>query len=321
MAESLDELTSMAVFARVVEARSFSEAARRLGLSKSAVSKRIARLEDDLGAPLLVRTTRRIALTEAGSAFYEHCARIVSAAQEARSQITDAGSEPRGSLRVNVPVTLGEMYLAPVLPRFAARYPDVHVEVTTDDGFVNVVDEGYDVVVRVAALEDSSLIARKLASDRRVVCGSPDYLRLMGTPTHPHDLLQHNCLRYAHMTVRDEWQFQGPEGRLSVSARGTFKANNGLLLKEAALQGLGLIVGPRFMVSEELARGRLVTVLDDYAGPEHGVYAMYAQRRHVSPKVRVFVDFLVAAFRELGDWARPEPAAPPLDPPEEPAAG
>lgn len=316
MAESLDELTSMAVFAQVVETRSFSEAARRLGLSKSAVSKRIARLEDGLGAPLLVRTTRRLALTEAGSAFYEHCARIVSAAQEARSQISDAGSEPRGLLRVNVPVTLGEMYLAPVIPRFVAQYPHVHVEVTTDDRFVNVVDDGYDVVVRVAALEDSSLIARKLAADRRVVCASPAYLHRMGTPAHPHDLLHHNCLRYAHMTVRDEWQFHGPEGRLSVSVRGTFQANNGLLLKQAALQGLGLIVGPRFMVAGELAEGRLVTVLDDYAVPEHGVYAMYAERRHVSPKVRAFVDFLVGAFRDLRDWTPPSSTAPALAPHE-----
>ncbi|MFW6067233.1 MAG: LysR family transcriptional regulator [Myxococcota bacterium] len=312
MVDALDELTSMAVFARVVETRSFSEAARRLGMSKSAVSKRIARLEDSLGAPLLLRTTRRLALTEAGSAFYEHCARIVSEANEARSQITEAGSTPRGLLRVNAPVTLSEVYLAQVMPRFLALHPDVRVEITTDDRFVSVIDDGYDVVVRMAVLEDSSLIARKLASDRRVVCASPGYLEAAGTPRHPSDLLQHNCLRYAYMTVRDEWQFQGPEGRVSVSVRGNFQANNGTLLKQAAVEGLGLVMIPRFMVAAELADGRLVEVLADFGVPEHGIYAVYAQRRHVSPKVRAFVDFLVDAFEGFRSRA-PEPAHQPAE--------
>jgi DNA-binding transcriptional LysR family regulator len=299
VADALDELTSMAVFARVVEARSFSGAARILGVSKSAVSKRIARLEDSLGAPLLLRTTRRLALTEAGSAFYEHCARILSEAEEARAQVTDAGSSPRGLLRVNTPVTFSEMYLAPLLPRFLARHPDLQVEVTTDDRFVNVVDEGYDVVVRVAALEDSSLIARKLATDRRVVCAAPAYLTRAGTPRHPRDLLQHNCLRYAYLTVRDEWLFQCPEGKLSVSVRGNFQTNNGSLLKQAAIAGMGVAMFPRFMVSDALADGRLVGVLDAYVPPPHGVYAVHAQRRHVPPKVRAFVDFLVEALKEV----------------------
>lgn len=299
MPEPLDELTSMAVFARVVEARSFSGAARRLGLSKSAVSKRIARLEDSLGAPLLMRTTRRLSLTEAGSAFYEHCARIVSEAEDARNRITDAGSSPRGLLRVNAPVTLSEMYLSPVLPRFLAAYPDVQLELTTDDRFVNVVEDGYDVVVRVAALSDSSLIARKLASNRRVVCASPAYLARAGRPHHPRDLLQHNCLRYAYMTVRDEWQFQGPEGRISISVRGRFQANNGTLLTQAAVGGLGIAMIPLFMITDELGDGRLVTVLDEFAVSDYGIYAVYAHRRHVSPKVRAFVDFLVDAFAEV----------------------
>lgn len=299
MSEPLDELTSMAVFARVVESRSFSEAARRLGLSKSAVSKRIARLEDSLGAPLLVRTTRRLALTEAGSAFYEHCSRIVSEAEEARSKIGEAGSVPRGLLRVNAPVTLSEMYLAQVMPRFLERHPDVRVEMTTDDRFVSVIDDGYDVVIRIAALEDSSLIARKLAGDRRVVCASPSYLERAGAPERPQDLLQHNCLRYANLTVRDEWQFRGPEGRISVSVRGNFQANNGTLLKQAAIEGLGLAMIPGFMVQDALADGRLTCVLTDFDMPDHDIHAMYAQRRHVSPKVRAFVDYLVEAFQDF----------------------
>jgi DNA-binding transcriptional LysR family regulator len=307
VSDALDQLTSMAVFARVVEARSFSGAARVLGVSKSAVSKRVARLEDSLGAPLLLRSTRRLALTEVGAAFYQHCARIVSEAEEARSQITDSGTSPRGLLRINAPVTFSEMYLAPVMPRFLARHRELQVELTTDDRFINVVDEGYDVVVRVGHLEDSSLIARRLATDRRIVCASPAYLSTAGVPRHPRDLLQHNCLRYAYMTVRDEWQFHSPEGKLSVSVRGNFQANNGALLKQAAIDAIGIGMIPRFMIADALNDGRLVSVLDEFAPPEHGIYAVHAQRRHMPPKVRAFVDFLVDALSDFDPMAPSTP--------------
>lgn len=299
----MDRLGGMAVFAAVVEAKSFSAAARRLGVSKSAVSKQVARLEQRLGARLLNRTTRRLALTEAGMAFYEHCARILAEAGEAELAVTRLHGRPRGTIRINAPMTFGLMHIAPAVSDFLAENPELRVDMVLDDRFVDLIDEGFDVAVRIGALADSSLVARRLAPVRTVVCGAPDYFRRRGEPALPADLADHNCLLYAYESTA-EWRFEGPDGALAVRVRGDFRANNGDALRAVALAGHGITLIPTFIVGEDLASGRLRTVLDDYRVPERAVHAVYPHRRYLSPKIRAFVDFFAARFGPEPYWDR-----------------
>lgn len=305
----MDRLAGMEVFAAVVEAKSFSAAARRLGLSKSAVSKQVGRLEQRLGAQLLNRTTRRLALTEAGTTFYEHCARIVAEAGEAELAVARHHGRPRGTIRINAPMTFGVMHIAPALADFAIENPELEVDMALDDRFVDLIEEGFDVAVRIGALADSSLIARTLAPVRFAVCGSPDYLRHHGTPAAPADLVHHNCLLYTYLATA-EWRFEGPDGNLAVRVQGDFRANNGEVLRELALAGRGLVLTPTFLVGEDLGSGRLRSVLGAYRVPETAVHAVYPQRRYLSPKVRAFVDFVAARFGPEPYWERGLAGAP-----------
>ncbi len=300
----LDNLAAMAVFARVVEDRSFTRAAGALGCSKSAVSKAVSQLEDRLGARLLNRTTRRLALTEAGTAYYERAARILAEAAEADSAVSALQDEPRGTLRVNAPMTFGQRHLAPAIGAFLKHYPELRLDITLTDRFVDLIGEGYDVAVRIAALPDSSLIAAKLAPNRRVVCASPGYLARAGTPHHPQDLRKHNCFGYTYQVTGDSWRFMGPRGPTTVRVTGTLTANNGEILKAAMREGLGLAPVPTFSVADELKSGELVIVLPDYIDAETSVYAVYPQSRHLSAKVRAFVDFLRQRFGPEPYWDR-----------------
>ncbi|MCP5366513.1 MAG: LysR family transcriptional regulator [Hyphomicrobiales bacterium] len=295
----------MAVFARVVEAGSFSRAAQDLGMSKSAVSKQVARLEDRLRARLLNRTTRRIGLTEVGTAFYERCARILTEVQEAEEAVSNLQAEPRGTLRVNAPMSFGIDHLAPCLPDFMARHPDLVVDITLNDRVVDLIDEGFDVGVRITRLPDSSLVARRLAPFRSVVCAAPDYWRRHPRPAHPADLAHHNCLIYTYMQSQNAFEFDGPDGPLRVRVDGTLRANNGDVLRNAAVGGLGVYIAPTFIVGEELVAGRLEAVLHDYTRSARSIYAVYPHNRHLSAKVRVFVDFLARRFGDDPYWDRP----------------
>lgn len=306
----LDSLSGMAVFAKVVEARSFTAAAAELGMSKSAVSKQISRLEDRLGARLLNRTTRRLSLTETGAAFYDRCARVVAEAQEAELAVTNLQSEPRGTLRVNAPMTFGHLHIAPAIPDFLARYPEVRVDMTMNDRFVDLIDEGFDVAIRIARLTDSSLIARRLAPDRRVLCGAPAYFAKHGEPRTPDDLAAHNCLSYAYVSDTDQWQFIDGEGTRSVSVRGNLRANNGDAIRQALLAGLGVAVLPAFIVGPDIQAGRLKEVLRDHLPNRASVYAVYPHSRHLSAKVRVFVDFLADRFGPNPYWDAPAKSQP-----------
>lgn len=301
----LDSLSGMAVFAKVVEARSFTAAAAELGMSKSAVSKQISRLEDRLGARLLNRTTRRLSLTETGAAFYDRCARVVAEAQEAELAVTNLQSEPRGTLRVNAPMSFGHLHIAPAIPDFLTRYPEVRVDMTMNDRFVDLIDEGFDVAIRIARLTDSSLIARRLAPDRRVLCGAPAYFAKHGEPRTPDDLATHNCLSYAYVSDTDQWQFIDGEGTRAVSVRGNLRANNGDAIRQALLAGLGVAVLPAFIVGPDVQAGRLKEVLSDYLPNRASVYAVYPHSRHLSAKVRVFVDFLADRFGPSPYWDVP----------------
>jgi DNA-binding transcriptional LysR family regulator len=299
---TMHDLSGMAVFARVVEARSFSAAARALGLSKSAVSKEIARLEDHLGVRLLNRTTRRLALTEAGALFYERSARVVREAAEAERAVQDLGTEPRGLLRINAPMSFGHLHLAPAVADFLGRQPAVRIEMTLEDRVIDVVGEGFDIVIRIADLPPSSLVARRIAINRRIVCAAPAYLAAHGTPELPQDLTRHNCLNYAYLASGDVWRFRGTAGPVAVRVSGSFSANNGDVLRHAAVAGLGVILMPTFLIGPELQSGALVPILNDYRESDTGIYALYPPTRHVSPKVRAFIDFLVERFGPEPYW-------------------
>jgi DNA-binding transcriptional LysR family regulator len=297
----MDRITAMAAFTQVVDAGSLSVAARRLGLSRSAVSKQLAQLEDRLGARLLQRTTRRLALTEAGAEFYARCTRIVHEVEEAERGVGRLHAAPRGLLKVNAPMTFGHRHLVPAIAEFLPRYPDVQVETTLNDQIVNVIEGGFDVTIRVAVLADSSMIARRLAPNRIVVCGAPAYFAAHGRPRTPRDLVHHNCLHYTYLSTGTLWHFIGPRGAQSVEASGTFRANNGDALQAAARAGVGLVQLPAFIVGADLATGALETVLERYEDRTTSIWALYPTTRHLSPKVRVFLDFLAARF-ERPDW-------------------
>ncbi|MBE0532949.1 MAG: LysR family transcriptional regulator [Rhodospirillales bacterium] len=296
---SLDVLQ---VFVRIAETGSFSAAARDLGLSKSATSKKLAVLEDRLGARLFNRTTRRLSLTEAGSDFLERAQRILAELEEAEQAAGRLTDEPRGVLRVNAPMSFGIQHVAPALGDFMTRYPDLAVTLDLDDRRVSLIEEGYDVAVRIADLPDSSLVARKLAPARRAVCASPAYWAAHGVPAHPRELTRHNCLIYAYLPAQNDWRFRGPGGPLTVRVAGNLKANNGDVLREAALAGLGVCLAPTFLVGDDLRDGRLRAVLDTFADDSLAIYAVYPHRRHLSAKVRAFVDFLAGRFGPRPYW-------------------
>ena len=307
----MDRIAAIAVFTQVVDAGSLSVAARRLGVSRSAVSKQLARLEDRLGARLVQRTTRRLALTEAGAEFYARCTRIVHDLEEAERGVGRLHAAPRGLLKVNAPMTFGHRHIAPAIGEFLRRYPEVQVEMTLNDQVVNMIEGGFDVTIRVVpALADSNLVARRLAPNRIVVCGAPAYFATHGRPRTPRDLVHHNCLHYTYLSTANLWHFVGPHGVESVEASGSLRANNGDALQAAARAGVGLAQLPTFIAGADLASGALETVLERYEDRSTSIWALYPTARHLSPKVRVFLDFLAARF-ERPDWdARPRSVRP-----------
>ncbi len=305
----MEDLSAMAVFARVVEMESFSGAARALGLSKSAVSKRVGRLEDRMGLRLLNRTTRRLSLTEAGAAFYEGCRRVVAEAEAAERAVTRLASAPRGRLKVNAPMSFGVRHLAPALPDFMARYPELNVDLTLNDRVVDLVEEGFDVAVRIARLADTSLIARRLAPNRLVLCAAPSYLESHGAPRAVEDLKGHECLLYSYQISGDTWILRGPGGanglggEQRVRVAGRLRANNGDALLAAALGGLGIAFMPSFICAEDLRAGRLARLLPGWRdAADSMIAAVYPASRNLSPKVRVFVDFLAERFGGTPYW-------------------
>lgn len=300
---NLDTLTSMKVFAAVVDSGSFSAAADRLDISRAMASKYVSHLEEHLGTRLLQRTTRKLTLTETGSVYYERCAQIladVAAAEEGAVHLSEA---PRGTLRLTVPVSFGLLHMGPLIAEFLKRYPDVRIDVLLVDRRVDLIEEGLDLAVRIGALAESGLIAKRLGSDRIAICGAPDYLERRGAPEKPADLARHNCLTYSYATSGDEWRMTGPDGALhTVRVAGSLRASNGDMAKLAALEGVGLIRQPLFLIGDALRAGRLVEVLADYHSEQLGIYAVYPSRKHLSAKVRVFVDFLTETFALKSEW-------------------
>jgi DNA-binding transcriptional LysR family regulator len=298
----MDRLAGMVVFARVIDAGSFTAAAGQLGMSKSAVSKAVAALEDRLGARLINRTTRRLALTEVGRAFYERCVRILAEAEEAELAVTHLQAMPRGTLRINAPLSFGILHLGPALPDFLLRHPELKVDLELTDRMVDLIEEGWDLAVRIADLPDSSLIARRIADNRMVVVAAPAYWDRHGRPQHPRDLAEHACITYTYAPNPNEWPFEGPEGRFAVRVDGQLRTNNGDVALETLLAGLGVDLLPCFLTGPHLASGRLEAVLTEWTPPPSGIYAVYPHNRHLSAKVRAFVDFLVERLGSGQIW-------------------
>ena len=288
----------MAVFVKAAELRSFTAAAATLGVSAQMVGKQVAALEARLGTPLLNRTTRRQSLTAAGKVYYERCRVVLADAEAADDAVQALSTSPKGRLRVNAPVTFGTFRLAPLVTRYLAAYPAVDVELVLSDRFVDVVEEGYDAVLRLGSLRDSSLVARALAPYRLVACAAPDYLARRGVPDLPEALGGHECLSYVAWSglAVDEWSFQsGGETRL-VRIGGRYRVNDARVLLDAAVAGWGVIMQAEPVVAGELAAGRLVRILPEWEGPVRPMHLLFSGGRPLTPKLRCFVDMVVGSF-------------------------
>lgn len=298
------DLNLLATFARVVDAGSFAEAARRLSTSRSAVSKAVAKLEVALGARLLNRTTRHLSLTEIGAAVAEHGSRILAEAGAAESLVASLASEPRGVLRVSASVAFGTLHIAPALADFLPRHPQLQVDLTITDRWVELAEDGYDIAIRVTGTPPQHWVARKLAPVRRILCATPEYFHRHGVPLTPTDLMQHNCLDYTRSGEPGRWRFTGPDGEITVPVTGSLHVDDDEALSQAVLGGLGVGLLPTFIVGKELQSGRLQSVLSGYIPVERHVYALYLPTRHLPNKVRVFIDFLTELIGDPPYWDR-----------------
>ncbi|MCG7900476.1 MAG: LysR family transcriptional regulator [Candidatus Thiodiazotropha lotti] len=284
-------------FAAVVEKGSFTAAAEVLGVSKSVVSKQISHLERHLGVQLLQRTTRRLHLTQAGEVFSSYTQRIMSEVREAEQSVLPLQSEPQGRLRISAPESLAMSLLPEVLLDFQQRFPLLELEIHITGRFIDLVEEGIDVALRVGELEDSSLVARLLMPCGFHACASPEYLKKHGSPAHPDELSKHNCLIYSQGPQSGGWFFKDKKGKgIHTKVEGNLRSDTGNLLMSAALNGNGIFIAPTYMVASALKEGRLETILDDYAPTTTGLYAVYPYSKLVSTKVRAFVDYLVEAW-------------------------
>jgi DNA-binding transcriptional LysR family regulator len=301
----MSQLEAIEYFVWTVEAGSFAAAARRLGVTPSAVSRKVARLEKELGVPLLARTTRSLSLTHDGHAFHARCVRIIEELSEARDALARVRKKPSGLLRIDAPFALGRVVVAPRLTEFFKRYPDIDVALTLRDVLVDPFVEGSDVLIRIGALRDSSLIARRLGESRVVVCGSPAYLRKHGTPKTPADLANHECLAYLGPEGPRSWRFLSGDQLIEVSPKGTLQVNDADVLALHARAGRGLVLLFDFLIAEDLEHGKLVTVLDAYAPPAWPIHAVYPKNRQLVPKVSVLLDFLSEVFGERHSLRKP----------------
>ncbi len=299
----MDQFTAMKVFRRVIELEGFSAAARDLRLSNAAVSKNVSELEVDLGVRLLTRTTRRLSVTEAGEAYYRRCVRVLDELDEARDEVSALAHTPRGTLRISAPVSLGLMHLAPAIPKFLELYPALKVDLVLNDRVVDLVEEGFDLALRGGGeLSDSSLVARKLAPIRRVVCGAPAYFQRRPVPKVPSDLRDHECLVYSLSSSPKQWSFRHDGSDLSVRVDGRYQVSNSIALKQALLAGLGLGLVPTFVVGPELRRKQLRAVLTRFQTAPQSLYAVHPHRQYVPHKTRSFIDFVSAAFGGKPYW-------------------
>jgi DNA-binding transcriptional LysR family regulator len=302
----VDRLSAIQVFAQVVESGSFAKAAERLSLSTSAASRHVAELEAHLQTRLLNRTTRRVSLTESGRAFYERSVQLLADLEEAEEEASSAAVVPRATIRLTTSVNFGVRHVAPAIAAFLAVYRDVRFDVSLADRVVDLVEEGFDLAIRIGTPGADNLVARKLGETRLVPCASPAYLARHGAPKVPEDLAGHNCFTYEYVTPRNVWRFRDRSGaERSVRIAGTLHSNNGDLLAEVAARDAGIVFEPAFIVGPDVRAGRLVPLLQDFEPPAVPIFAVYPSRKHLSAKVRRLVEFLTARFADAQDWNAP----------------
>lgn len=297
----MSDLANLQLFVRVVEQGSFSAAARFLGVTPSSVSRQVSQMEQVLGARLFHRTTRRQSLTETGEIYFRHARQIVAdieAAHQAVHRLTDT---PSGSLHITAEADSALAFIAPILPDFLDRYPDIQLRLSMSTGQMDLIYSGIDLAIRFGHLDDSSLIARKIATSQSVICASPTYLTKHGTPHHPSELAAHSCLSFRTHPGKNHWRFKLPKSELDVPISGRLNANSLVFLRDSALAGLGIIMVPVWMVGDALKQRRLVPLLEDFplSPPSTPINIVFAHNRHLAPKVRAFVDFLTERMKTL----------------------
>jgi len=292
----MDRALEMQVFCMVVDKASFVAAAEPLALSKAAVSRYVSALEERLGVRLLHRTTRRLSLTDEGRQFYHQAREVLALMDQAEEAVSSAAPEPSGVLRINAPVSFGVLHLGPVWADFMKLYPKVELDISLNDRLVDLVEEGFDAAVRIARMESSSLVGRRLAGTRMCLCASPDYLASHAPIVKLSDLADHGAVAYTNFASGSDWDFDGPQGPESVRTRSIVRCNNGDTCRSIALAGGGISLQPSFMVAQDLRAGTLVEILPQYTSVELGIYAVYPSRKHLAPKVRVLINFLAQRF-------------------------
>lgn len=301
----MDKFEDLQAFVAVVEAGSFTAAAERLDTTKSAVSRRVSGLEERLGVQLLRRTTRVLNLTETGRSFYEHSARILADLDEAEAAVQMEHGELRGTLRVALPLSFGVRHMCEPIAAFTKQHPKLHFDLDLNDRRIDLVEEGMDLALRIGHLKDSSLIARRLFEARTVVAASPHYLDTHGEPKRPEELRDHDCLAYSNLPDPDTWRWKDKDGKQhEIKVNVTLRASSGDFLATAAAHGMGIVIQPTFLASEEIRRGNLVPILTDVEWPASPAYALYPPTRHLSYRVRAFIDFLAERFAGTPQWDR-----------------
>lgn len=290
-------------FIQIVQHGSMTAAADHLGVAKSAISRRLSELEDRLGVELFHRSTRKLTLTDTGRGFYQRTSRIMDDLEEAELAVSESHRELRGTLKIAAPLSFGLLHLGPAINDFSALHPQVNVELDFNDRQVDLIQDGFDLAVRIAALRDSSFIARRIATLGMVTCASPDYLAKHGTPSSPEGLVEHECLLYGYIDNPNNWHYQNDDGEdINVKVSGRIQSNNGDYLRSAAVHGLGIVRQPRFIAYQSIGNGELVEILTDYSVPAVNAYAIYPPTRHLSQRVRRFVDFIVERFSDTPYW-------------------
>jgi DNA-binding transcriptional LysR family regulator len=293
----MDRFTAMSVFVQVVEQGSFARAAERLNLSTSAVSRHIADLESHLDARLLNRTTRKLSLSETGHAYFERAVQLLSDLGEAEALAESIHAAPRGTIKLTSSAAYAVMHLSPAIAAFQIRYPEVKFDVSLSERFVDLVDEGLDLAIRIGDLGDANMVARKIGETELIACASAAYLAKHGTPKHPRDLVKHNCFSYAYLATKDHWRFVDKSGEaIEVNIEGGLRSNSGEMAIAMAARGMGIALEPCFMFANAIKEKRVVRILKNYRGRSAGIHAVYPARRHLSNKVRTFVDFLHARY-------------------------
>ncbi len=299
----MDRFQSIRAFTRVVEEGGFAAAAREMGLSRSVVNRAVIALEDDLGTQLLVRSTRQVTPTETGLAFYDRALGILADLDSAIASVSELQEHPTGNLRVNAPMSFGTMHLSSLVADFMSEYPEVRVELMLSDRFIDPIEEGFDVTLRVAEdAPSTSLIVRNIAPAKRVLCASPDYIASAGEPKSPRELRQHRCLHYGYLDSGSQWRLTGPDGDRTWSINCAMWSNNGETLRDAAIGGQGIALLPTFIVGQALQDGQLRSLLTEYSPPEIVLSAVYPRHRHLSAKVNLFVEMLVERYGGLPYW-------------------